>query len=305
MSNLPANTLLIVDFLNVAYRGFHAIPHLSNAKGIPTNAVYGFLQIVRKWIQDVKPTHLAILLDAEKPKRRTDLLPDYKAHRPPMPDLLPPQLETLEKLFPLLGWSVFMDPEEEADDLGGALAVKAAAEGFEVRIGSNDKDFLQIVDGRIKVLRSTPKETILVDSGWVQARWGIRPDQVADFLSLLGDSVDNIPGVPGIGEKTASQLIQKYGSIDELISQLETVQREKIRLALQEHSSNLRINQQVIRLNTLCKTPALDHFMIKPPKYDSLLGVLTDLNFKSMAATYRSLQEQSGEVVDGQGTLSF
>ncbi len=277
---------LLVDFLNVAYRSFFAIQTLSNSKGEPTNAVYGFINAVRRWITELKPTHLAIVLDAETPERRMLLLPEYKANRPPTPELLPPQLERLTNLFPLLGWPVAYNPQEEADDLAAALALEAAKEGHDVRIASNDKDFFQVVSPKISILRSTPKETVLADDIWVRGRWGIDPSQMADFLALQGDAVDNIPGVPGVGEKTAAQLIQKFGSVEDILKSLDKVERPKLRTSLEASATLLRRNLDLIRLNHGQAIPPLEDFRLQPPRYELLLRELSELGFKSLLAHY-------------------
>jgi DNA polymerase-1 len=279
---------LIVDFLNVAYRSFHAIRSLSNSKGIPTNAVYGFIQSIRKWNQELSPTHLAIILDGETPARRLEVLPQYKAHRPPMPDLLPGQLERLNQLFPMFGWAIAHDPTEEADDLGAALALAAAKEGHDVRIASNDKDFFQIVGPKIKILRSTPKETVVADEEWVVKRWGIQTSQVVDFFALIGDSVDNIPGVQGVGEKTAADLIRQFGSVEGIIASVDKIQKPRLRDSVLAHREDIVRNVNLIRLNTSLKTPALEDFRLKTPQYESLLQALSELEFKTLYANYKN-----------------
>jgi len=279
---------LLVDFLNIAYRSFFAIKVLSNSRGVPTNAIYGFVQSVRRWCNELKPTHLAIVLDAETPKRRLELLPEYKANRPPTPEPLISQLTKLNQLFPLLGWPTALNSTEEADDLAAALALMAAKSGHDVRIASNDKDFFQIVGPKIKVLRSTPLETVIADETWVRERWGIEPGQVADFLALQGDSVDNIPGVKGVGEKTASELIRRFGSVEKLILSLDEVQRPKLRAALSAHIDVLQRNLKLVRLNPIPEIPSLDDFRLQEPQYKPLLEALSELEFKSLLALYKN-----------------
>lgn len=291
---------LIVDFLNIAYRSFFAIQSLSNSKGEATNAVYGFLNAMRRWIAELDPTHLAIVLDAEKPTRRLALLPEYKAQRPPTPELLPPQLKRLTEIFPLLGWPTAFDPQEEADDLGAALALMAAKAGHDVRIASNDKDFFQIVGPKIKVLRSTPKETVLADDAWVRGRWGIEPAQVADFLALQGDAVDNIRGVPGVGEKTATQLIQRFGSIEGMLKSLDQVERPKLRASLEVSRDLLRRNQQLIQLHSSREVPPLTDFRLQPPRYELLLEALSGLEFKMLLAHYTKESQHAASPSQGE-----
>ncbi len=286
---------LIIDFLNVAYRSFYAIRELSTSKGVPTNAVYGFIQCMRRWMAEVKPSHLAIVFDAETPQRRLDLLPEYKSTRPPTPESLIPQLARLSKLMPMLGWPTAFDSLEEADDLAAGIALKAANLGHEVRIGSNDKDFFQIVSPRIKVLRSTPKETVLADEAWVKARWGIDPLQMADFLSLQGDAVDNIPGAPGVGEKTAADLIQRFGSVEGVLASMDQITKPKLKESLQSHADALRRNLKLIRLNPDTRVPPLDDFRLKPPQYDLLLPELAELEFKGLLALYTKESEKTSD----------
>ena len=290
---------LLVDFLNLAYRSFFAIRELSNSKGQPTNAVYGFIQSVRRSLEELKPTHVAMVLDAETPKRRLEILPTYKANRPPTPDALISQLKILTDIFPLLGWPTALDPLEEADDLGAAIALAAAKAGHEVRIASNDKDFLQIIGPKIKMLRSTPKETVLVDEAWLKDRWAIQPSQVSDFLALIGDKVDNIPGAPGVGEKTATDLIRQFGSVENILNRLDEVPRPRVRESLREHGEQVRRNLQLIRLNPIPNLPPLDTFRLQPAKYEPLLEVLATMEFKTLYSRYDDERRQAASISSG------
>ncbi|NUN92385.1 MAG: 5'-3' exonuclease [Verrucomicrobiae bacterium] len=292
--------LLVVDFLNLAYRSFHAIPRLTNARGIPTNAIHGFLNSVNRWLADLQPSRLAIVMDGE-PKRRLARLPQYKANRPPTPPDLTVQLDRLTELFAPLGWPVLREAEEEADDLGAALALKASAAGEEARIASNDKDFLQVVGDRIKVLRGSAKETVTADAVWVRARWGIAPEQVADFLALLGDQVDNIPGVPGVGEKTASELLRRFGDLDRLAASVSEIERPALQKNLREHLSIAFRNRDLVRLKTDLPLPSLDDFGLRPPEDPSLLTLLADLDLKSLHARYA--KEMAARSAPRQGML--
>jgi DNA polymerase-1 len=294
--------LLVVDFLNVAYRSFHAIRALSTSSGQPTNAVYGFIQSIHHWMNEVKATHMAIVFDAETPQRRLEILPSYKANRPPTPEALISQLRILTDLFPLLGWPTALDPLHEADDLGAAIAVAAARDGETVRIASNDKDFLQIIGPRIHLLRSTPKEKVEVDEAWLEQRWGIRPSQVADFFALVGDSADNIPGAPGVGEKTAAELIHQFDSVENLLSRLAEVKRPRVRESLQASVEILRRNLRLITLCPVSDTPPLDKFRLQPPKYEPLLAALSKMEFKSLHARY---EKESRETSSGRQGLLF
>ncbi len=289
----------MVDFLNVVFRSFFAIRALSNSQGVPTHAIHGFVQSVRRWIHELAPSRLAVVMDGRKPSRRTDLLPEYKAHRPPTPPELVQQLEIMNDLIPLLGWPVIRQDEEEADDVAASLAVATAAVGGTARILSNDKDLLQVVRPGIGVIRSSPRETLLVGEEWILERWGIRPDQIVDFLALQGDSVDNIPGVPGVGEKTATELIRHFGSLDALEAGLDSVKSARIRDSLRTHMVVARRNQQIIRLRTDAPLPPLDEFRLKEPDYERLLPRLSELELKGLLGFYQEQFEQQGKPRQG------
>ncbi|MDD2706687.1 MAG: 5'-3' exonuclease [Verrucomicrobiae bacterium] len=294
--------LLLVDFLNVAYRSFHAIRELKTSDGRPTNAVYGFIQSVRRWNEELKPSHLAVVMDAETPRRRLQLLADYKANRPPTPEALISQLKELTHLFPLLGWPVAYHPEHEADDLAAAIALEAAREGQEVRIASNDKDFFQILNPRIKVLRSTPKETVVVDQDWLREHWGLESCQVADYLALTGDASDNIPGVKGVGEKTALALIKQFGSVDELLRRCSEVEKPRIREQVAASEGCVRRNMELIRLCPVPDLPLFENFRLKPPQCQPLLAALAKLELKSLHARY---EKEAQEASDGRQMYLF
>jgi DNA polymerase-1 len=238
-------------------------------------------------------------MDGEKPSRRMELLPEYKAHRPPTPPELVQQLEIMNDLIPLLGWPVIRQHDEEADDVAASLAVATAAIGGTARILSNDKDLLQVVGPGIGVIRSSPRETLLVGEAWVRERWGIRPDQIVDFLALQGDSADNIPGVPGVGEKTATELIRNYGSLDALEAGLDSVKSARIRESLRTHMGVARRNQQIIRLKTDAPLPPLDEFRLKEPDYGRLLPRLSELELKGLLGFYQEQSEQQGKPRQG------
>jgi DNA polymerase-1 len=285
--------LLIIDFLNIAYRNFFALPALTNSKGRATHATYGVIQSIRRWVKEFRPTHLAIVLEGETPQRRLELLPQYKANRPPTPELLISQLSDMENFFPLLGWPTVMHPTEEADDVGAALAVRAAREGLDVRIASNDKDFLQIVGPKISAVRGVSGNSEIANEEWLEKRWGITPGQVADFLALQGDASDNIPGVPRVGEKTALALIHRFGSVEKLLISLDQIEQPGLKKSLSEHRQQLERNLQIIRLDLAAATPELPHFLLQKPQFDLLIQELEEFEFKSLISEYKKAKEES------------
>ncbi|MEN9676338.1 MAG: hypothetical protein RIS76_2234, partial [Verrucomicrobiota bacterium] len=208
-----SNRLLLVDGHAYAYRAFHAIRSLNSPEGRPTNAIFGFVKMLQKMVGSLKPTHVLVLWDAGLAIERRTALPDYKANRPPTPEPLEEQFPQIETWLDAVGYAQFQEDGTEADDWIGTYARRAEVAGWSVVIASSDKDFLQLVNDRIGILNPNDKSDKIWSAADVEAKTGVRPDQVADWLSLIGDAVDNIPGVSGVGPKTAAELLRKYGSI--------------------------------------------------------------------------------------------
>ena len=208
---------MLVDGSSYLYRAFHALPELRSPKtGEPTGAIYGVLNMLRKLATDYKPAALACVFDARGRTFRDAEYADYKANRTPMPSDLAEQIPWVHEACEALGVPIITSERYEADDVIGTLALKAAAAGFEVGIVTGDKDFFQLVHGGITVYNPRDDGTWF-DAGGVKEKFGVTPSQVVDVLALMGDSIDNIKGVPGIGEKGARDLIAQYGSLEELL----------------------------------------------------------------------------------------
>jgi DNA polymerase-1 len=241
-------TLLIVDGHAYAYRAFYAIRGLRSPSGGPTNAIYGFVKMLAKMRATVGPTHLIVVWDGGLSAERTAVLPEYKAHRPEMPDDLKPQLDEIVGYLQAAGVASFCRDGVEADDYIACLARRAADAGMTAVIASADKDFMQLVSARVGLLNPNDKsETVWTDEQ-VRNKTGVGPSQVVDWLSLMGDSVDNIPGVPGIGPKTAADLLKQFGSVAELFRRLDEVKSEKVRGALRGSADAVRRNRELVRL---------------------------------------------------------
>ncbi len=209
-------TLFLVDGSSYIYRAYYAIRHLSSPSGFPTNAIYGFIQMLLKLLKDYKPEHVAVVFDAGRTTFRTELYPEYKANRAAMPDDLHVQMEPIREVVRAFNIPTLELPGYEADDIIGDLAGRFAAQGGKVVVVTGDKDLMQIVTEQVTLLDTMKgKESGIAD---VIERFGVRPELVIDILGLAGDSSDNIPGVPGIGEKTAAKLIQEFGSLDQLLA---------------------------------------------------------------------------------------
>ncbi len=221
MSNSTAPRLVLVDGSSYLFRAFHALPPLTGPEGQPTGAMYGTLNMLRRLIQDYQPERFAVIFDASGKSFRNDIYPQYKANRPPMPDDLRAQIEPLREIVQAMGLPVMVEPGVEADDVIGTLARTAANDGLSVLISTGDKDMAQLVDERISLL-DTMKDAV-TDTAAVEKKFGVAPERIVDFLALVGDSIDNIPGVPKVGPKTAAKWLTDYGSLEALIAHADEI----------------------------------------------------------------------------------
>ncbi|MCK4501918.1 MAG: DNA polymerase I, partial [Desulfuromonadales bacterium] len=236
----------LVDGSSYIYRAYYAIRHLSNSKGEATNAVYGFTKMLLTLIRQEKPDKIAIIFDAKGPTFRKELYPEYKANRSAMPDDLVPQVPIIKAVvrgfnFPAIELSGY-----EADDIIATLAKRYADQGLDITVVTGDKDLMQIVGERVRLL-DTMKDKISGREEVIE-RFGVPPEQVLEILGLAGDSSDNIPGVPGIGEKTASSLIQEFGSIENLLANIDRVKGKKRQENLREFADQARLSRQLADL---------------------------------------------------------
>ena len=240
--------LLIVDGHAYAYRAFHAIRGLRSPSGRPTNAIYGFIKMLAKLRAVVSPTHLAVVWDGGLSAERVAALPEYKAQRPEMPDDLKPQLNEIAAYLKAAGVASICEEGVEADDYIAGLARRAVAAGMTAVIASSDKDFMQLVSKRIGLLNPSDKTEAVWTDDQVRAKTGVTPSQIVDWLSLTGDAVDNVPGVPGVGPKTAAELLGQFGSVRGLYERLDEVKSEKIRSNLRAAEATVRRNRELVRL---------------------------------------------------------
>ena len=233
---MPSNPpFVLVDGSSYLFRAFHALPPLSNTKGEPTGATVGVINMLRKLIADYQPEHMAVVFDAPGKTFRDDLYPQYKANRPPMPDELREQIEPTLDIIRAMGLPLLIIDDVEADDVIGTLARQATEQGIETLVSTGDKDMAQLVNQHVTLI-NTMTDTLLDEAG-VQAKFGVRPDQVIDFLALTGDSVDNIPGVPKCGPKTAAKWLNQFGTLDEVMARADEVKGkigENLRAALDQ-----------------------------------------------------------------------
>ncbi|MBZ4416606.1 DNA polymerase I [Myxococcus sp. RHSTA-1-4] len=243
-----APTLVLIDASGFIFRAYHAIPPLTTSKGVPTNAVLGFTRMVLKALRDLAPTHVALAFDKESRTERQKIDPTYKAHREGPPEDLVPQFGLIRRVVEALNLPVLEAAGWEADDVIGTLAVKAKAEGFCVQVVTGDKDFVQIVEPDVRLF--DPMKDVHTGPDEVKAKLGIEPRQMRDYLALIGDAVDNVPKVPGIGPKTATELIQQFGDVETLLSRLDEVKKPKIREAIASHRESLLRARQLVTFKT-------------------------------------------------------
>jgi DNA polymerase-1 len=246
--------LLIVDGHAYAYRAFFAIRNLRSPSGQPVNAIYGFVKMLEKMRAALAPTHLIVVWDGGLSAARVAALPGYKAQRPEMPVDLQPQFDGVRRYLEAAGMLDYCGEGVEADDYIACLARSGAEAGWDVVIASADKDFMQLVSERIGLLNPNDKSGTVWRREQVCAKAGVEPEQVADWLALMGDAVDNIPGVPGVGPKTAAGLLKEFGSVDALYARLSEVRSEKIAAALRASAAVVKKNLELVKLhNVPCK----------------------------------------------------
>ena len=211
-----AGTLLLVDGSSYLYRAFHALPDLKNAQGEPTGAISGVLSMLRRLSLDYKAEARACVFDTKAKTFRDDAYPEYKAHRSPMPEDLVVQIEPLKEAIAAMGWPVIGVDGVEADDVIATLAERAKKTGMRCVISTGDKDLAQLVDERVTLVNTMTNEKLDIEG--VKQKFGVPPELIVDFYSLVGDAVDNVPGVPKVGPKTAAKWIQQYGSLDAVVA---------------------------------------------------------------------------------------
>ncbi|RUO35909.1 DNA polymerase I [Aliidiomarina sanyensis] len=255
MASIPAQPFILVDGSSYLFRAYYAPPHLTNSAGEPTGAIYGVVNMLRSLLKQYNPTHMAVIFDAKGETFRNDMYAEYKANRPPMPDDLRSQIEPLHQIIRALGLPLISIEGVEADDVIGTLAMQASEEGRTTLISTGDKDMAQLVNDHV-ILINTMTNTVL-DHDAVIEKYGVRPDQMIDFLALMGDSSDNIPGLPGVGEKTALAMLQGMGSIDAMLEEPDKLAELSFRGA-KSMPDKIREHRDILLLSKELATIKLD-----------------------------------------------
>ena len=278
--------LFLIDGSSQLYRAYHAIRGLTGPDGRSTNAVYGFITMLRKLLADHRPELVAAAFDLPGPTFRTEIASDYKANRPPMPDDLAEQVAWTHEACEALGVPVLTSENYEADDVIGTLATHAIAQHYDVVIVTGDKDFFQLVGEAIRVFNPRDDGTWF-DAAGVEQKFGVRPDQVVDVLSLMGDATDNVKGVPGIGGKGARDLITHFGSLDTLLTRAEEVTRKTYRNALLTHADDALHSRSLVQIHTDVPIPFdPEALRYEGPDAERCFRLFSTLGFRTLVAEY-------------------
>src|SRR5262245_61713674 len=274
-------TFYLIDGSAYIYRAFFALPALNNSKGFQTNAVYGFTTTLMKIIREHQPQGLAVAFDEPGPTLRHETYQAYKAQRPPMPDGMSAQIPYIHRIVEAMNIPVVRQAGYEADDLIGTLGIQAERAGYDVVIVTGDKDMFQLLTPHVRIY--DPVKNKWVGEAECRERFGVEPTRVVEVMGLMGDSTDNIPGVKGIGEKTATKLIAQFGTIEELLRRVEEVTPARVKALLIEQADNARLSRALATIET--RAPVEFHpeeYQLKPADQERLADLLRELEFTTL-----------------------
>ncbi len=286
MANIPDNPLILIDGSSYLYRAFHAYPETMSNGEIPTNAVYGVVNMLRSMMRQFSSDRIAVVFDAKGKTFRDDMYSEYKANRPPMPDDLRCQIEPLHNVIRAMGLPLICTPGVEADDVIGTLAYQASQAGMPVLISTGDKDMAQLVDDNVTLINTMTN--VVMDREGVVEKFGIPPELIIDYLALMGDKVDNIPGVPGVGDKTATALLQGIGGINKLYENLDDIAplgfrgSKTMAKKLLDNEENARLSYELATIKLDVELEETPESLLKTePNKDALIKLYGQLVFKS------------------------
>jgi len=277
------NDIYLIDGNSLCYRAFYAIKGLSTSKGIPTNAIYGVLNMLRKLVKEHSPKMLTFVFDMKGPTTRHEKFKEYKVHRQPMPDDLIDQMDSIKEFISAYNIPIFQKEGYEADDIIATLAEKAKDKGLSVTIVTGDKDALQLVDKFTKVLSPHTTSDKLYDPKGVHEKYGIGPDQMVELMALMGDSTDNIPGVKGVGQVTALKLVTKYGSVENIYKNIEKIEPESLRKKLKENRKMAELSRELVELDR--KVPVkfdIKEAQVGEPDWEKLAELCRKFEFNKL-----------------------
>ncbi len=285
-------TIYLVDGSSYIHRAYHAIRNLSNSKGLPTNAIFGFTKMLMKLLDDKSPDYVAVTFDAKGPTFRHEIFQDYKANRPPMPEDMAVQIPYIKEVVAGLNLKILEMEGYEADDIIGTIAGLSRDQGLNVVVVSGDKDFRQIL------LKDTvmwdPMSEKLIDYLTIKRDYGIEPEQIIEVMALSGDSADNIPGIPGVGEKTAIDLIQQFNSIENLFENTDKVAKVSVKNKLEQFKEHAFLSKKLVTIdNSVPIDTTIDDLRVMSPKKERLAEIFRELEFKSLIDKFSEHAELS------------
>ena len=285
--------VFLIDGSGFIFRAFHGLPPMTRPDGTPVNAVYGFTTMLFKMIEDTDADHIAVIFDKARRTFRNEIYPEYKAHRPDPPDELIPQFALVREATRAMNVSAVDMEGFEADDLIATYARQARERGAQVTIVSSDKDLMQLVGDGVTMYDAMKNRTIGVDQ--VREKFGVGPEKVVEVQALAGDSSDNVPGVAGIGVKTAAQLIEEYGDLETLLARAEEIKQPKRRQNLMEQADAARLSRDLVTLRTDVPVPEpLESFAVRPPEAEKLVAFLSEQAFRSLVPKIESRLAANG-----------
>ncbi len=288
---MDAKTLLLVDGSSYLYRAFHAMPSLTNSKGLPTGAAYGITNMLKRILAEYRPDYMAVVFDARGKTFRDDLYPEYKATRESMPDELRAQVEPIHQIVEALGLPLLMVPGVEADDVIGTLSRQATEMGVRTFMSTSDKDMAQLVDDHVTMVNTMDGGAL--DPAGVEAKFGVPPQRMVDYLTLIGDTSDNVPGIPKVGPKTASKWLAEYGSLDAVVANAGSI-KGKVGESLRENLEQIPLSRELVTIRRDVPLDVeIEALVPREPDLEKLKALYSDLEFKSWLA----------ELLDGNGAV--
>ena len=286
--------IYLIDGSSYIYRAYYAIRQLSNSKGLATNAVFGFTNMLLKVVREEQPDHLAVIFDAKGPTFRKEIYPEYKANRSAMPEDLRPQIPIIKQLVQAFNMPGLELEGYEADDIIATLARRFAKRGMAVTVVTGDKDLMQIVSPQVRLLDTMKDQVVGLPE--VAERFGGTPDKVVEVQALAGDSSDNVPGVPGIGEKTARALIEQFGTLENLLANIDQVSGKKRQENLRQFGEQARLSKTLVTLlDDLPLEVDYDNFALSEPNREALTALFKELEFHKLLQEFSSDERASGE----------
>ncbi|MDZ7697936.1 MAG: 5'-3' exonuclease H3TH domain-containing protein [Deltaproteobacteria bacterium] len=288
------DTLYLVDGSAYIHRAYHAIRNLANSKGFPTNAVFGFTKMILKLLTDRTPAYLGVIFDAKGPTFRHEIYEAYKANRPPMPDDMAVQLPVIKDVVQNLGFKMMEMPGYEADDIIGTLVRIAEDEGFGVVMVTGDKDFRQLISS--DVIMWDPMKDQVTDYDIITSTYGFEPIRFIDVMGLSGDASDNIPGVPGVGEKTAVGLIQQFGSFEAVFEHIDEITKKKLKENLENARDNAFLSKELVTIERFVPlSEDIADFRVSRPSGDALARIFRELEFRDLWDQFAGKSEEKSD----------